>query len=347
MKPIPTSLYRTTILAANYLNPTPTKKPMDTELVFKIRNLKKRFGNRNVLRGIDLDIYKGEVLGLIGRSGSGKTTLLHSMIGFLQPDAGDVEILVEPTHRALGNPTYKNVIRNTKAAKRVYGFASQIPSFYDNLTVRENLEYFGSLYQIPKNIIKTNAEILLDLMNLNSAQKMLAKNLSGGMERRLDIALALMHDPAVLLLDEPTADLDPILRKQIYKLIKKINEKETTVILASHHISELEEVCDRIAVLKDGRVLAVGTPDQIRKRFSRSMKITLKTANKDYKKTYEKFKPEIHKDSLVFTSQDPEQTIKDIMQTVEKAKHKIELLSAQRPTLAEIFVSIIEGKDNE
>ena len=328
---------------------------MSENSIFKIRKLKKSFGKRQVLKDINLEVRQGEILGLIGQSGSGKTTLLHTMIGFLKPDQGVVEALIEPPHRALGGPTYKDLYKNMNAVKQLYGFASQMPSFYNNLTVRENLEYFGSLYDLPKKTLQTNAEILLHLMDLEPAEKMLAKNLSGGMERRLDIACALMHDPAVLILDEPTADLDPILRNHIYDLIKKINNKNTTIVLASHHLSDIEHVCDRIAILNEGSIIAVGSPDQIKDKYSSTLTIHLKTNKQSYDDMASELRhhhlfsevnvvgSELH---LHTTSADD--AVKEILDTVARHHQKIDVLLISKPSLDEIFIRLLgEQGDQE
>lgn len=327
------------------------------EEFFRIRNVKKAFGKHVVLGGVNLDVQKGEVLGIIGTSGSGKTTLLHTLIGFLKPDCGEVRILVEPPHRALGNPTYKDVHKNLNIVKSIYGFASQIPSFYDNLTVEENLGYFASLYQMPHRNIETNREILLHLMDLDPAKKLLAKDLSGGMERRLDIACALIHDPAVLILDEPTADLDPVLRSHIYDLIKQINNKNTTIILASHHLSDLEAVCDRIAILKEGKILAVGTPDEIKNQFAKYHQVDVRVASRRYDVIYQELKKkQLHKivdrveptnQGVLMYTQRPDILVKEIVTIVDKAKDKIEQLHVSRPSLDDIFVSIVGDKTAE
>ena len=321
-----------------------------TELFFRVRNLKKAYGHHVVLSGVNFDIYKGEILGIIGTSGSGKTTLLHSLIGFLQPDQGEVRILVEPSHRALGQPTYKDVYKHPTIVKRVFGFASQVPSFYDDLTVAENLKYYGSLYELPKHTIQTNMHILLHLMDLDLARKSLGKNLSGGMERRLDIACALMHDPAVLILDEPTADLDPVLRNNIYDLIKKINNKETTIVLASHHLADLERVCDRIAILKDGRIFAVGTLAEIKREFSNYSQVRVRLAKEMYDEVEEGMEDEkelyIRSDKqpngLVFYTDKPNECARAVIRVSKKEGDKVEDLHIGKPSLDDIFISIMK-----
>jgi ABC-2 type transport system ATP-binding protein len=323
------------------------------ELFYKVRNVKKAFGKNVVLNGVNLDVYKGEILGIIGTSGSGKTTLLHTLVGFHKPDMGEIKVLVEPTHRALGEPAYKEVSKNLATVKRVYGFASQAPSFYDNLTVIENLRYFGSLFDVPSHTIKTNMQILLHLMDLEPAAKYLGKNLSGGMERRLDIACALMHDPAVLILDEPTADLDPVLRNHIYDLIRKINSKDTTIILASHHLADLEKVCDRIAILKQGKIFAIGTLEEIKDRFSNYHQVSVRLAGKQYPALVEGLraadsklfsKSETFANGMVFYTERHNECAKEIERVAARLKDKVEDLHIGKPSLDDIFVAIMEDR---
>ena len=317
---------------------------------FKVRNLKKAFGKHLVLAGVNLDVKKGEILGIIGTSGSGKTTLLHSLIGFLKPDKGEVQMLLEPSHRALGEPTYKDVYKNLSLVKTSYGFASQQPSFYDALTVEENLKFFGSLYELPKHTINTNMRLLLHLMDLEPARHLLGKNLSGGMERRLDIACSLMHDPAVLILDEPTADLDPVLRNHIYDLIRKINNKNTTIVLASHHLVDLERVCDRIAILKEGKIFAVGTLEELKKQFShhQQVRVMFNDHHQDafvremlhHKRLYSHY--QLFTGGLSFSTDKPDECSKAAVEAAKKLRIKIDDMHVGTPDLDDIFIAIME-----
>ncbi|MEM4336874.1 MAG: ABC transporter ATP-binding protein [Candidatus Woesearchaeota archaeon] len=237
---------------------------MERHCLLKITNLTKIYGNRLVLNNINLDIEEGEILGIVGPSGAGKTTLLECVVGFTKPEQGD--ILLGVKNHNLGEvfiPTKKE-----RDSSKFFGFAAQFPSFYNQLSVRENLYYFGSLYGIKKETIKHNAEILINLLGLAGEGDTIAGTLSGGMQKRLDIACAMVHGPRILILDEPTADLDPISRKQMIELIKKINLNGTTIIMASHMLQEIEEICEKVAVLHEHKIQAVDSPQSLKNKYN-------------------------------------------------------------------------------
>ncbi|MEM4397619.1 MAG: ABC transporter ATP-binding protein, partial [Candidatus Woesearchaeota archaeon] len=220
------------------------------QTILKIENLKKKFANNLILNNVSFDIKKGEIIGLIGMSGVGKTTFLNMLIGFIKPDEGNVFYFDE-------TGSY-SVYENQDKIKLKFGFASQLPSFYSKLSVYENLDYFGSLYGLSKEARKQNINVLLKMVELESSKDKLAEKLSGGMQRRLDIACSLIHNPDILILDEPTSDLDPIIAKQIWNLLHKINKLGTTLIVASHNFSDLEFFCTRIAILSKSEI-KIGT----------------------------------------------------------------------------------------
>ena len=322
-----------------------------SEPVFKVRGVSKAFNEHVVLDNIDLDIYSGEIIGIIGASGAGKTTFLNTLIGFLRPDKGDVQFRLNHLLAYKNSYIYRSVFKKQTLVKQVYGFASQVPSFYGDLTTRENLEYFGLLYNLSKDAIRSNSETLLNLMDLEDASKTLAKNLSGGMERRLDIACALMHDPDVLILDEPTADLDPMLRNHIWQLIRKINQKGTTIILSSHHLSELESLCDRVAIIKDSKLLAVGEPENIKTQFSVEKEIILQSNPGDYKKIVSHLskkdisKIHIANHTLHIHSSKPEHVMIEVINSLKKYKEDLTFINVTSASLDDVFISIWEDKN--
>ncbi|MFH0979087.1 MAG: ABC transporter ATP-binding protein [Candidatus Woesearchaeota archaeon] len=312
--------------------------------IIKCVNLTKRFGDNVVLDSISLEIPEGGIFGIIGLSGSGKTTLLNSMIGFLQPDEGEVFF-----HKPRSSE-YLSVSERLMDVKRLFGFATQEPSFYNKLTTEENLDHFGSLYNLPTNVRKANVSLLLELMGLTESKNTLAENLSGGMQRRLGIACSLIHDPKILILDEPTADLDPLLRREMWNLISKINQQGTTVILSSHFLSEIEELCTNVAILHNRKIVDVGTPNELRKKLSTNEEIHLRTASANYEKLIRELQKEnlfieqlIEKDhKLVIVTPHAERILHALIHVVERNKESIvDLDVVDKPSLFEVFEHLV------
>ncbi len=323
------------------------------EPIIRFQNLTKTYNNSPILDKINLDINSGEIFGVIGASGSGKTTLLTTLIGFIPIDSGDIffnqKILVNKSLKE----SFKSIFSRQKTIKKLFGFASQSPSFYSKLTVYENLDYFGDLHDLTSEERKINIDTLLNLMELKSKQDNLASDLSGGMQRRLDIACALMHDPKVLILDEPTADLDPFLRKHILKLIKKINKKGTTIILSSHNLEELETLCTRIGIIYKHNFLAVGTPDQVKDRFSKDEKIHIETYPGNYDELIKKLKDKSIEEienrgtELVISTTTPELVLHKVLHAIEGSKESLIDVKISKPSLDEVFMSLAKTSREE
>ncbi|MFA6073058.1 MAG: ABC transporter ATP-binding protein [Candidatus Woesearchaeota archaeon] len=317
---------------------------MGKEPVLKIEGVSKSYARKQVLENISFEVRQGEILGLIGTSGSGKTTLLNCLVGFVPPDSGEVKFKHEN-----GKVTFSSVYNRPSKFKHLYGFASQIPSFYEKLTVKENLFYFGSLYGLSKDVLKSNVTTLLKLMDLENSSFILGKNLSGGMERRLDIACSLIHNPPLLILDEPTADLDPILRKTIWNILKKVNQKGTTIILSSHHLNEIETLCDRIAILKDGQIIALGTAEELKNKFLKHKEIRIESSPGNYEKLgpflQKKFKKdiasfEVKAGELILFCEKPQDFLNDLVTAIEQEKEKILELKLVKPSLDQVFITL-------
>ena len=203
----------------------------------KFDGISKSFGKHKVLNSLDLSIPYPGIFGIMGLSGCGKTTLLNLMIGFWKPDKGRV---------------YYNSIsirENKRIISQLFGFATQDGSVYPKLTVEENLYYFGKLYNMKNVDIKKRVDDLLKFMDMEESRDYIAEERSTGMYRRLDIACSMVHNPKILLLDEPTGNLDPVLRKKLMALIKKISDDGTKVIVTSHLLGEIEGICDELAIL--------------------------------------------------------------------------------------------------
>ena len=301
--------------------------PLEKIPLIQVRNVTKRFGNNVVLDGINLAVYPGKIFGLIGLNGSGKTTLLNLLVGFLKPEKGDVLFKSE------------NVLKNRKAVEHEVGFATQGNCFYPKLNVIENMHYFGALYGLSKKEADDRSETLLKLVNLLNAKKTLAEDLSSGMKRRLDVACSLIHDPSVLILDEPTEDLDPLLRREMLRLIKKINGYGTTIVITSHLLDEMEMVCDEIAILHNKTIIKKGTLDQLR---TQKGEIHLATNPGNYERLIMKlgkegFNVKEKNNKLVVYTNKPEDTLLNVLRIIKSVDEELVYVDVMKQPLAEIF----------
>lgn len=315
---------------------------MGKEVVLRAENLRKEFHNRVVFEDINLAIEKGEVFGLIGASGSGKTTLLHTFIGFHEPEEGGIYL----THDQKEFPLHAHL----SLARKKCGFAPQHPSFYHALTVEENLLHFGILYGLDEEEVEQQTENLLKMTKLQQVRQLPADQLSYGMQKRLGIACALVHQPSLLFLDEPTADLDPLMRKDIWSMVKRINEQGTTIVVASHLLGEVETMCSRIGMLHNGKLVYIGTFEDMKTKYCPRQEITVKTASHLYDEIISRIKKckEIHSFSagpqLQIMTTDSEATVQAIVYRVKELGDKIEYLHVSPPSLEELFSLIEEEK---
>lgn len=324
---------------------------MGSDTSLKVEGVTKSFGQQKVLKGISLEIRKGEIFGIVGASGSGKTTLLEIITGNLPPDTG--EILYEPKqliHFSQGKEmNLDSIYANQNLLKRTIGYSPQDPSYYDNLTCYENINLFGKLQGIPTEIRKINAAILLKLVELTQAKDKLAKNLSGGMQKRLDLACSLIHDPKILVLDEPTSDLDVVLRNQMWDLIQKIKSKGTTVIMSSHFLDEIEALCDKIIILNNGKIEFNGSPRELKLKKETQITIKIDTAERKYEELVTAINREYKKkaectigNELIITvsSTDPAKDIRKLSNIIVKSKQTLLEMKFAKENITDIFRKI-------
>ena len=217
-------------------------------------NLKKSYGQKEVLKGISLTVDPGTICALLGTNGAGKTTMVRILTTQIVPDAGQAVIMGH------------DVVRDADQIHQIIGLTGQFSALDDALSGKENLLFIASLCHIPRASEKADA--LLARMGLEEAGRRLVKTYSGGMKRRMDIAMSLMSDPQVLFLDEPTTGLDPGSRRQSWEAIRQLRASGTTVFLTTQYLEEAELLADQIAVLHEGKIITAGTPKQLIGRFS-------------------------------------------------------------------------------
>lgn len=218
--------------------------------ILEIKNLTKTYGEITALNSFSLSLEKGEILGLLGPNGAGKTTMISILSGIVKDFSGTVTFKGE------------NLFSN-RELKNYMGIVPQDMAFYEDLNAMENLMFWGGLYNLPNSALKKRAAQLLELVELGTRAKEPIKNFSGGMKRRLNIAIGLIHNPELLLLDEPTVGIDVQAKVNILDIIKNVGAEGTAVIFTTHQLAEVEQICSRIAIMDKGTLLAQGTMDEL------------------------------------------------------------------------------------
>jgi len=232
-----------------------------TNPILQVENLVKRYGDVEAVRGVSFSVEEGEVFGLLGPNGAGKTSTVEVMEGLRVPDGGRISVCgIDPQK----NPT---------GLKHEIGATLQSTSLPDKLKVGEALRLFAGFYKRTRN-----PDDLLRRFGLEEKRNAFYNQLSGGQKQRLALAMALVNDPRVLFLDEPTAGLDPQVRREIYDIIEELKREKKTIVLTTHYIEEAEKLCDRVAIVDHGKVIATGTPRQLKERSGNTTRIEVRLA---------------------------------------------------------------------
>jgi ABC-2 type transport system ATP-binding protein len=273
----------------------------------RVSGLRKSYGSHEAVRGIDFEIGAGEVFGLLGPNGAGKTTTIEILEGYRDRDAGDVEVLGEdPAHAP-------------KEWRERVGVVLQSSSLYPNLTVGESLEVFGGYYSSPRD-----AGEIIDIVGLTDKADARCRTLSGGQKRRLDLGLALVGNPELVFLDEPTTGFDPGARRAAWETIRNLRSLGTTILLTTHYLDEAQALADRVAIVKDGRVLAIGPPDE------------LGVGGASYRVVYR----DAHGDLVERQTEDPTALLHELTGEALEQGERLEELSVTRPTLEEVYLEL-------
>lgn len=230
----------------------PIHMPKDDRAVeVEVQHLVKTFGKYEAVKDISFTIGKGEIFGLLGPNGTGKSTTINMMCGYLEPTSGDTLI------------DGQSITREPRRVKRMIGVVPQEIALYNDLNSLENLEFFGAIYGLSSKARKERAQALLHFVGLHDRRKEPVKKFSGGMQRRINMAIALMHQPAFLMMDEPTVGVDPQSREHIFDTIEQLRDQGTTILYTTHYMEEAERLCNRIAIMDEGQIVAVGTLEQL------------------------------------------------------------------------------------
>lgn len=227
------------------------------EIVIEAEKLTKKFGDFTAVDAISFQVGKGEIFGFLGANGAGKTTAMRMLCGLSVPTSGDAKVA--------GFDVYKE----TESIKRNIGYMSQKFSLYEDLTVVENIRFFGGIYGLSDAAIKTKTNELVNRLELTSVRKKLVADLPLGWKQKLSFSIAVIHQPSIVFLDEPTGGVDPLTRRQFWELIYEASHNGITVFVTTHYMDEAE-YCDRLSIMVDGKIKALDTPKHLREQFEAS-----------------------------------------------------------------------------
>ena len=233
--------------------------------MLELVNISKMFKQFYAVKSLNMFIEKGEIIGLLGPNGAGKSTTISMISSLIEPTTGDVRF------------NNKSILKNPSPLRKVIGMVPQEIALYNDLTAEENLQFFGRIYRLSGSNLKQKIDEVLGLIGLKDRRKDVVKTFSGGMKRRLNIGVALLHNPELIIMDEPTVGIDPQSRNYILETVKRLNQElGMTVIYTSHYMEEVEFLCDRMYIMDKGNLIASGTKDEIKQILSAEKTIVIK-----------------------------------------------------------------------
>jgi ABC-2 type transport system ATP-binding protein len=292
----------------------------------EVDGLEKRYGEVHAVKGVSFAVARGETFGILGPNGAGKTTTLEMIEGLTRPDSGSIAIL--------GNAVWPNPTR----VQSHIGVQLQKNALFENLTAAELLDLFARFYGVP---LEGRAPRLLALVGLEEKADSQAQQLSGGQQQRLAIALALVHDPEIVFLDEPTTGLDPQARRNLWEVIRAVAAENRTVVLTTHYLDEAETLCDRVAIMDGGRIIALDSPQALIGGLHGRSRVLFEGdgLDEDSLAALEGVESVTHVDGAYeLTSLEPQRTLLGLVALAEERGVELRGLSVRQPTLEDVFL---------
>lgn len=307
--------------------------------IIEIKNISKKFDGKIVLDNISFDVDEGDIFGLIGPNGAGKSTLINILTGLLDANSGSITIG--------GFDVKKEALK----AKEFLGLVPQELALLESISAYDNLEFFGSLYGLKGKELKNRISNALDFTGLTEKKKEKVKKFSGGMKRRLNLAAAIMHEPKILILDEPTVGIDPQSRNHIFEFIKNVNrEKNTTILYTSHYMEEVEYLCNNIFIIDEGKEIAYGSKKSVKSMVSNNNKINLKVENLN-KNLIEHIRlldsiisVDVNHDEINLLVEADDFRLEPLLKILENNNSSIKSINVDEPNLEEVFLSLTGKK---
>lgn len=302
------------------------------DIAVEVHDLRRTFGAFTAVDGISLTVRKGEIFGFLGPNGAGKSTTIRMLCGLLMPTGGN------------GTVGGFDIIREPEAIKKIIGYMSQKFSLYDVLTVEENINFFGGIYNVPEGKKEERKEWVLDMAGIVERRDSLTRTLAGGFKQRLALGCAILHEPPIIFLDEPTSGVDPIARRSFWSLIREMADAGTTVFVTTHYMDEAD-YCDRLALIYRGKIIAEGTPSELRKKFMKRDVVELETDRLvetiDVLSKH-RIEAAIFGSTLHVTVDKAEDDINKIKRLLQESGIGLKRWEKIAPSLEDVFVTLIE-----
>jgi ABC-2 type transport system ATP-binding protein len=311
--------------------------PDSNGVTVETRSLVKRFGDFVAVDNVTLQVRRGEIFGFLGPNGAGKSTTIRILCGLLEPTSGE------------GTVAGFDVRTQSEQIKRNIGYMSQKFSLYDDLTVEENIDFFSGIYGVPRDRRPERKDYVLRMAGLEEKRKTMTTLLAGGWKQRLALGCAILHEPPILFLDEPTSGVDPIARRGFWELIYQLSAAGHTIFVSTHYMDEAE-YCHRIALMYRGKVIALGTPSELKDSLSSYHILDLETSDILGAMTALEGAPGVH-DSAVFGAglhvsvESAERAIPTIRERLAASGLSINRLEPIQPSMEDVFVAMIEEED--
>jgi len=298
-----------------------------------VSDLHKEYGSVKAVDGVTLEIASGEIFGLLGPNGAGKTTIINTLCTYSEPTSGEV---VVAGHDVKSEP---------EAVRRIIGVVPQDIALYPDLSGAENLRFFGRMYGVPKAMLARRTAELLDLMGLSQHARKRVEHYSGGMKRRLNLAVGLLSDPVFLMLDEPTVGVDPQSRNAIFENVRGLNEQGLTILYTTHYMEEAELLCDRVAIMDEGRIIALDAPQHLINHLGKGLiHVGVKQADEEMLvrlRALPRVKAVTYRDgTLAFETVDAQRALLEIIALFNQTDTAMTSLEILEPNLESVFIKL-------
>jgi ABC-2 type transport system ATP-binding protein len=303
--------------------------------ILSVQELKKSFGKFDAVKGVSFSIEKGESFSLLGPNGAGKSTIINMITGLFPPSSGEIQI------------NGIDVIKNAKQAQKIIGVVPQEIALYETLSAKENLKFWGRMYDLSGKELEKSVDEVLEIIGLTDRAKDKVSTFSGGMKRRVNIGAAILHQPDILIMDEPTVGIDPQSRNHILETVKRLNNEGMTIIYTSHYMEEVEYLCERIGIIDHGELIACGTLKELRETIGDRSRIVLtldrgtsldilnvgkgKFAEKDI---------QLQDNKLMIFHKEPQLILSDLIQLVTNSGTRVTSVEIIEPNLESVFLHL-------